>query len=241
MDTAISINKFDATINEIIVVNEKIKIFRFSGIESFNFIPGQFVMASIPGFNTDKGIPIKRAFSIASKPKDNQIELCIECKNTGGFSEKIFSMKVGDKIIMVGPYGKFILNSDLSKNSVFLAAGVGIAPLMCMIRHSIHNNGSGKLLLLYSFREVNDFAYREELDKYTKKGNFKIVPFLTTKNNVKWNNERGRIDEERIRKYITDINSEFYICGGNEFNQEMSQLLQNIGVDKQRIHKEAFW
>ena len=93
--------------------------------EMFEFKPGQFVMLSVPGFVTEKGVPIKRSYSIASAPeKKEYLEFTITRTGHGMFSDKICDSPVNTEVVVDGPFGKFHYN-ETDRTLYFIATGTG--------------------------------------------------------------------------------------------------------------------
>lgn len=217
--------KFIATLKEVVKESPNVKIIKLSN--KLDFIPGQFVMFSIDGVNTDKGFPIKKAYSIASEPK-KELEFCIKIEDYESFTrEQINKWKVGQKFNIYGPFGNFILKD--ADNLVFIAAGTGIAPFISMLRFSKNKN----ITLFYSVRDEENLLYKEEIDKYQIK---KFIT-LTKENNKKYLN--GRITKELLFKNIKK-DSEFYICGPNDFIIKIREYLLDLDIKKANIHVEIW-
>src|SRR5260370_23547939 len=92
-----------ATLLETREIAPAVRQFRFQveGVESFSFVPGQFV-----SFTAEVGgSPITRAYSMASLPDGNCVELCLNRVAEGHLSPYLFEMKPGDQIQMTGPWG----------------------------------------------------------------------------------------------------------------------------------------
>ena len=206
----------------------------FSGIENFNHIPGQFVMISIDGINNEKGIPAKRAYSIASSPSSNDhMEICI--KKEGIFSTALYNLAIGSKINIEGPFGKFNLGDSKDKNIVFIAGGTGIAPLISMIRYLIHTTNYRHIDLIYSVKTKDGIIYNEELKTLSKEKNFKLHLFLTREEGG-----QGRITKESLNKILNGNDYDVYMCGKNEMIAEMIKNLEELGFDRERLHKEVW-
>ena len=105
-----------ARIKRIVKENDAMKTFFLDG--KMDYEPGQFVMLWIPGVD-------EKPFSLSY---DNPIGITIEKR--GKFTEKLFNMKVGDKIGIRGPYGN---GFKIKSNAVVVAGGCGYAPLATLI------------------------------------------------------------------------------------------------------------
>jgi len=219
----------------------KTLVFDIRGID-FDFYPGQYVMLQVPYPPT--GEVLKRAYSIASSPtKRGVLELTIK-KTPNGKASLILTeqTKEGDVFNIKGPYGKFVWLPELSKRVVFIGAGSGIVPLMCMLRYVRDANlRDVRATLLYSNTSYEEIIYREELEELSKLPNIKVVHTLTRAYPEEWKGYTGRINKEMIQKEVEDIPLNlYYVCGPPQFVDDITQILLELGVDKDSIKKEKY-
>jgi len=214
-----------------------IKIFRLAPISGKNidFKPGQFVMLHLldkSGQSIDK-----RPYSVASAPGDERIELAIKNVN-GRFTSKLWGLKAGERVGVEGPFGHFVFNNE--KKAVFIAGGVGITPLLSMLRHIARNNLAGDYFLLYSCKTKNAILYEEELKKLSRAG-IKIKIFLTRETSPVKEYEIGRMDADKIRKHIKNPEDYIYfMCGPLAMITALKENLMKIGVPESSIKFEGW-
>jgi ring-1,2-phenylacetyl-CoA epoxidase subunit PaaE len=198
---------------------------------------GQFLMLG------EDGKDIKRAYSIASAPWEENIALCIRAVENGAVSPKIFAAQAGEQFSLLGPYGHCTITNN-SRDIVFLAVGTGIAPYRGMIRDLFQKQYSGsgentrrKIRLLFGAKVFEDIFYEEEFTKLAQAmENFEYTVSLTREENPCY--LHGRLPVH-IDQYLDNKeNSDFYICGGNQMVQDMKKLLMEKGVAKENIFFE---
>lgn len=235
---------YQGTISEILKETPEIKLFRIKlekGI--FNYKPGQFIMLSIDGVNNEKGLILKRAYSIASSPLNKDyLELCVAIKSEGKFTPILDSLKLEDKVNIDGPYGAFNLHEHNKGKIYFIATGAGIAPLMSMIRTLIGKGTNQEIVLLYGFRNPEDFCYKKELMDYSlKHHNFKIHPTISAKDIPQsWQLDTGRITKI-IHKYLKKEEAEaVYICGNPDMVKGTIAILKELKLEEEKIFKEQW-
>lgn len=117
------------TVSENIREAENVNTLEF--YDDIRIIPGQFIMAWVPGINQ---IPL--SFSSTGSPKS------ITVKVYGDASAKIAGMKTGDRIFYEGPYGNGFNN--ITGKKLVIGAGSGIAPLVPLVNESTTGIISGK-------------------------------------------------------------------------------------------------
>lgn len=209
----------------------------------FSYKSGQFIMLSIDGVNNEKGLIVKRSYSIASSQLNKDyLELCIAIKPDGRFTPLLNNLKVGDKINVDGPFGVFNLKEHNKGKIYFIAAGTGIAPLMSMIRTLIGNGFKQEIVLLYGFRNPEDCCYKKELLAYpAKHKNFKIYTTLSAKEvPATWKLDTGRVTTI-IRKYLRPEETEaIYICGNPEMVKDTIKILKELNIEDSKILKEQW-
>ena len=116
--------------------------FIFSKPTDFNYCAGQFISAYVNGE--------MREFTLVSSPRQNVISFSTRIRSSL-FKDCLMKLQAGDSITIEGPFGRFVLSKNNSR-AVFLVGGIGVTPLVSMIR-----SGLEKAIILYSFR--NDPAY----------------------------------------------------------------------------------
>ncbi len=204
----------------------------------FGFKAGQFVMLRL--FNADGTFWKQKAFSICSTPRmKDAIELGI--KRYGEFTNRAAELTVGDRVEVAGPYGVFTL-PEKATNIVMMAGGIGITPLLSMIRNVAEEQRPVTITLLYSNPTLEDTAYRNELDMLAQKNpNFTVLHFIT-REEAPEGLFSGRVDTKAMEQYcpVTDQTTFYYLCGPVLFMQEITQHLVGKGVGLERIKMERF-
>ena len=138
-----------------------VKTFRVVGIDGkkpFSHIPGQCSMISVPGVS-------EAMFSITSSPtEENYMEFSI--KKCGCLTDWLHSMETGQQVTVRGPFGNgFPVDTALKgKNLVFIAGGIGLAPLRSVINYVRANRKNyGKVTVVYGSRSMDDFVDFDEI------------------------------------------------------------------------------
>jgi NAD(P)H-flavin reductase len=119
--------------------------------------PGQFVEVSVFGVG-------EAPISISSSPtKKGTFEICV--RKVGSLTTKLQSLKEGDKVGVRGPFGNgFDANFLKGKDLLFIAGGLGIAPLRSLFNYVLDNRKDyGKVTLLYGCKEPRELLFSEEM------------------------------------------------------------------------------
>ena len=178
---------------------------RFRPDDTFEFAPGQYVSIRYQG--------TPRAYSIASVPGQEEIELCIRRVTDGRLTPSLATeLTEGDRITVRGPYGDDLLLQDPSERDlVFLATGTGVAPFKSMIDYTfergrdIYDGEQRDVWLFLGAAWWDDLAYREALtDLAEEHDNFHFVPTLSRESHLSdWDGETAYV-QYTLLKYLTD-------------------------------------
>ncbi len=147
-----------------------VKTFRFvhpGGDIPFVHRPGQYMTLTL----NIHGQIVKRSYTIASSPlQRGHVELTIK-RNTQGLVSRYMhdQVKVGDRIRVAAPAGKFVFD-DLQANAVVLiAGGVGITPLMSILRNLTDHAWRGKIYFINAMRSPSDAIFASEIENLAKR------------------------------------------------------------------------
>jgi glycine betaine catabolism B len=228
---------YNLKIIEIIDETPDVKTFRVEVPEKIGFFPGQFFMVSFEG-NPN----LKRAYSIASSPEQNN-HLDITMNLVGEFTKKLWQCKINDSLIFKGPFGKFYFTEEMKNNLILIGGGLGITPLMSVMRYCNDKKLQNKINLLYSVRTPSDIIYNEEIERIkNENSNLRCTITVTRpKPEHNWHGQTGRVNEELLKQNIADIkNSLYFICGPLEFVKGAIELLEKLGAAKEQIKTDVW-
>jgi NAD(P)H-flavin reductase len=217
--------KLDAKVKEVVQETPKVRLVRLELPQKFAFRPGQWVGVWCDDFIGENNKPLRRAFSIASHPEDDYIELCIA--RGKGLSAHLQDLMQGVVVHIDGPFGMFWLRP--AEKYLFIAGGTGIAPFRPMIHQALKEGK--EVLLLYSMKTPSDFIYLKELESLN--GKFKLVPTITAEGYPQWEGERGRV-QTFLQKYFKK-GYQAYLCGPPSMVEEVEKKLIALGQPKEHI------
>ncbi len=211
------------------------------GVPRFDYLPGQFHFLT---FQRAPNLPVEEhPWTISSSPTAPGV-LCSTIKESGDFTVSIGKTHPGDTALVDGPYGRFsyVLHPH-ERELVFIAAGIGITPLMSMLRHIRDTRAERSVILLYANTREEDIAFRDELADMERAGatSLKVVHVLSKPSDA-WEGERGRLNDEHIKRCAGPelAPRAFYVCGPSMFTQQTIQTLRKARVPARRIHFERF-
>jgi ferredoxin-NADP reductase len=209
---------------------------------SFGFRAGQhadFVFAH-PGVEGESDN--SRTFSLASSPLDKRPVMIAMRMRKSEFKAALKSATLGTKFIVSRPRGSFTLHRDITRPAVFLAGGIGIAPIRSIIYQATQERLPHKLYLFYSNREADDAAFIEEFESLTVQNpNFTFIPTVTGHRTIAWPYERGHINREMLTRYLLWLKGPiYYIAGPSGMVTAMTDTLNASGVSEDDMRTEEF-
>ncbi len=200
-----------------------------------DYKPGQFMIVQLV---RNGKVSEPHPFTISSSPTRDRLSISV--KSVGDFTSTIGDTKVSDSAYIDAPYGRFsFLNYD-ARELVFIAGGIGITPLMSMIRYIYDRKLEKNVTLIWGNKTEEDIAFREELEKMeAEMPSLKVVHIMSKQDD--WPGEKGYVDAEKLRKHISDFQkSQFLICGPPVMMMAVKKALRSLGVPGKRIHYERF-
>lgn len=186
-------------------------------------------------------------FTLSSAPGDDALRMTI--KKSGAFTSMIPDLEPGTPIQCAGPFGKFCADIDERTRVVMIAGGVGITPFLSVLRHFKETSAANEVLLFWSNKTLDDAFAAAELEALAASLNLRVVHVLTRvrsedmpksseTNMISY--ESGRLDCAMLRRHLNWSGASFYVCGPPPMQEAVLTVLDECGIDKESIQKEAF-
>jgi ferredoxin-NADP reductase len=204
------------------------------------FKPGQWVYVHLS--NPDGSPWARAAYSIASAPEESGTRIKLGIKVHGDFTKRAAQLMPDDVIGIQGPFGVYVLPEDGSPLVMF-AGGIGITPLLCMIRSLVARGETRPVTLFYSNTVVEDIAYFEELESIAKDHPWLKNIFILTRGTPNpWPGESRRLDGAMLDAHVPSLEGAmFLMCGPKSFMDAVKLILEERGVDtRKRLKQELF-
>ena len=210
--------------------------------EGFNFKPGQYCTIGSEG--------IERAYSIASAPYEEELELFVELvpPPDGNLTPLLYDLGEGASLtIRPRAKGIFVFDPALS-NQLFVATVTGVVPYVSIIRQYLHEGRSGhRFHVLMGASYANEFAYDTELKRLADE-HPDLVTFVPTVSrpdeepNAGWTGEKGRVNsivEAYAEKAgLLPDDTIVYACGHPGMIEDVKERMIPKGYD---VREERFW
>ena len=174
-------------------------------------------------------IPL-RPLSMVSHPKDDTLQFAMRLSDSS-FKKSVAAMAIGDTATIFAPMGNFTLKAE-NKRIVFLASGIGITPVLPMLKTLAQQQFAGEVAVFYSNKTETSAAFHSELQHSTL-ANYSYLPVFTA--------TQKRLNAAFLKEHLhTLTDCEYYIVGTHSFIKAMQELLLNEKVPAEFIFKDDF-
>ena len=213
---------------------------------AFRFRPGQHlnVRAQINGEEQ------RRSYSIASGPDDTELRIAIKRIADGRFSHwASATLAPGGALEVAPPTGRFVLPQagGQARHIVALAAGVGITPIIAMLKCAMAEEPATSFTLIYGNRQPESILFRAELEDLKDRhlGRLTLLNVLSRNDEMSAPLLQGRITAEKVRAFAGTLFkplevAHFFLCGPGSMIKDTRRALLELGVARERVHFEFF-
>jgi ferredoxin-NADP reductase/predicted pyridoxine 5'-phosphate oxidase superfamily flavin-nucleotide-binding protein len=194
------------------------------------------------------GEPVLRTYTLSTAPSDGFYRISV--KRQGLVSNHLHDdLAVGDVIEARAPAGGFIIDPLQARPAVLLAAGVGITPMLAMLRsiifEGLRKRRIRKTFLFIAARSLAERAFDQEIAALVAHagGAVRLIRLLEVTEGAAPGSDfdaEGRISADLFRQTLPFDAYDFYMCGPPPFMQGLYDQLSDLGVADARIHAEAF-
>ena len=212
------------------------KTFRFalptSGTLPVTHTAGQYLTVTLP----IDGTRVKRSYTISSAPtRSGYLEITVKRAADGYASHYLHDrVKEGDRLHVSAPAGKFVFAGHEADRVVLIGGGVGITPMMSIIRSLTSRAWTGEIHLLYSVRTKDDVIFGDELARLA-------AAHANLKLHVSYSSEVGHLTRERIERAVPGLaRGPILVCGPGPMMTAVRALLVGMGIPDADILEEAF-
>jgi len=189
-------------------------------------------------------------FSIASCAHQNSSDIRFLIKDVGDFTHQISQLQVGQKTFIDGPYGNFGIEAFSAEQDqlVMIAGGVGIAPMISILRQMEGDQDkkvlNKKILLIYGNRVTEQAVNLKEMVNLESFKNLEVL-HLVSEPTKDWQGLTGVLDAPTLEKILNSqqINpktAQFLICGPAEMIDSVETSLDQFGAPLANIASEKF-
>lgn len=210
------------------------------GAMPFTFLPGQY--ASIT--SEIEGQKVRRSYTISSSPTQRDyIELTIKREQHGLESRHLHDHAVtGDLLEIAAPAGRFFFTGKEAEGIVLIAGGVGITPMMSVLRSLTDRSYEHDIFLLYGVNTPTDLIFHEECDYLARRHQrLHIVSIVAKADGTDWAGPVGYLTADFIAASVPEIASRrVHLCGPPPMMDAVKAALAQLQVPADQVKTEEF-
>ncbi|WP_097459473.1 NADH:ubiquinone reductase (Na(+)-transporting) subunit F [Mangrovitalea sediminis] len=233
------VQDFDGTVVELVDLSPTAKGVFIELDRDLEFQAGKYINLHVPE------VALPRAFSLANAPGEKRvIELNIRLVPGGEATSYIHqSLKVGDRLKLSGPYGRFFVRKSAPENLIFFAGGTGLSSPKSMILDLLESGDPRRITLVYGARNRAELYYHDLFtDLAAKHDNFTYIPALSEPApDDDWDGDVGFVhDVARKRFDGMFAGHKAYLCGPPPMIDACLTTLMRGRLFERDIYMEKF-
>lgn len=204
----------------------------------FQYLPGQFVFISIHSNHISRE---PHPFTLSSTPTHPQC-LQVTVRASGDWTRHIGRVAEGDRVYIQGPFGRFShILTDPDREIVMIAGGIGITPMLSMLRFMVDRKDHRAVTLIWSNRSQEDMVYQEELNDLTSKL-IGLRPLFVFTGASAEGVSTGRLNLEKLQTMLQPCSrrAAVFVCGPVQMMKQVKDDLKGIGFASRSIYTETF-
>lgn len=202
------------------------------------FRPGQFAWLRL-----ERNALEEHPFTIASSAQETgRTEFTL--RHTGDFAASLRDLPPGAPVWVDGPHGAFTTDGVPGTGLVLIAGGVGITPMMSILRTAADRGDRRPYRLVVHARDGADLLFRAELSQLRTRLDLRVTEVLR-RPGAGWDGATGPIDTGLLAATLTDLDDpdgcvDYFVCGNPRLVDDVLGTLAALGVPEDRVHTEQF-
>lgn len=228
-----------ARIERIDQVTPLIKVYTLAADpDRFQARAGQWLDLVIPG----KDEPCVGGYSVVSAPsEDGRFQLAIKFADHHAATYHLHTVsRENDEVLITAGQGDFFFAPGMGREVVLLGAGIGVTPLMSILRLIHRDLPDVHAHLVYSVASRQEVLFADELEAMGKAPNIDVT-LTVTREAEDWRGHTGRISHPLLESLNLSREALYYYCGSREFIDDMTDLLTEWGIPEAQLKYEKWW
>ena len=225
------------------------------GVPLAPFKPGQFLTFSLPVAGLESPIRVVRCYSLSDTPNPAHYRITVKRAvvppgrsdvPAGLGSTWLHDHGLPGTIVQVrAPAGQFTLSSDANPPPVFIAGGIGITPILTMLKAALAVHPNCAIHLFYGVRNGRDHAFKTVLGQMAQTHpGFRLHILYADSGTADMPgrdfDHAGFVSTDLLKQILPHGRHAFYLCGPDPMMRALSPALLDWGVDEADIHRESF-
>jgi predicted ferric reductase len=202
------------------------------------FAAGQFAWIRL---DSPFSLREEHPFSIASGSHDHR-RLEFTVREAGDFTRRLRRLEPGRVLYLDGPHGAFSADHHRTTGAVMICAGVGITPMISMLRTFAHRGDHRRHLLVSGARTPDDLLFRAEIEDLGRRLRLDVVE-VVSRPPPGWAGYAGRVDEYLLDEVLPRrgrAQLRYFVCGPPSMVRRTADALRRLSIPEDRVHTEQF-
>lgn len=210
---------------------------RETGTGNWVFAPGQFAWLRVQRSVAAEEHP----FTIASSAHLGCTEFTV--RHTGDFTRTLRSLPPGSPVWVDGPHGAFTSDIGVCGGIVMIAGGVGITPMMSMLRTAADRGDRRPYRMIAVAASPEDLLFREELGFLRGTLDLEVTEVLRQPRDG-WDGHTGDLGVGLLAMVLRTVarpdDLDYFVCGPPGLVTDAMDVLDALDVAPARVHTELF-
>lgn len=212
--------------------------------EKLNYEAGQFLTLV---FEVN-GKELRRSYSFCSSPAvDEPIAIAVKLIENGEISRFIHhQLSVGDLVSVAKPNGQFVYepNPHINRTVFLFAAGVGITPLLAILKTALVTETKSRIVLIYSSRSAEDTLFAHEIAQWGRNypERLQIIHLYSNSKNLMRARLNGVLINQLVKEFLAFEKTDAlcYTCGPVDYMDVCRITLLGAGFKPHQVKRETF-
>jgi predicted ferric reductase len=203
----------------------------------FAFEPGQFAWIMV---EKSPFAITQHPFSISSSA-ERPDRVALTVKSAGDITSALDGLDPGTTVYLDGPHGSFSVDRYEGPGFVLIGAGVGVTPLMSMMRTLADREDARPIYLFLGNRNQGNITFIEEIEALKARIDLAVVHVLSQPEEG-WEGEVGHLSVDVFRRHLPKRYErlQYFICGSEAMMDTVEKSLSEIGIPEEKVHSERF-
>jgi len=189
------------------------------------------------------GQALRRTYTMASSPTQTAYcEVTVKRELWGkGSAHLHHHVHEGDDIAVAGPSGSFTFTGEEADSLVLIGGGVGVTPLMSVLRALMDRSWDGEVFLLYAVRSPDEVIFGRELTLLAARNANLHLMLVAEEASPGWTGATGRITRDLLAGFVPDITRRrVHLCGPGPMMTAVQEILAGLDVPAMQVLTESF-
>jgi predicted ferric reductase len=208
------------------------------GHDGIAFQAGQFAWLTV---GDTPFTPTEHPFSFSGSSHDAP-RLQFTIKELGDFTRSVGELRPGEPAYVDGPHGMFTIDRHQAEGFVLLAGGIGITPMMSMLRTLADRDDRRPILLVYANNLLEEVIWKDELDELGERLTGLRVVHLPAEPPDDWQGPSGFVDADLLDSLLDQSRErlQYFVCGPPPMMDAVEAALDELGIPAGQVMTERF-